>query len=120
MRNVVVFLLILIIAAVFADDSDSESSESLRFLLLGDWGKSGYNQLLVANSMATFASTYAQDFVLLLGDNFYSSGVQVCPFSIMFLCLPYLTHSLSLVQLLIDDFILCVTESIRSIMENYV
>ena len=28
--------------------------------------------------MGIYASNYTQDFVLLLGDNFYKSGVQVC------------------------------------------
>ena len=48
----------------------------LRWLMLGDWGISGYNQAYVANVMGNYANTYSPSFVIALGDNFYTNGVQ--------------------------------------------
>ena len=44
--------------------------------MLGDWGISGYNQAYVAKAMGSWANTYSPSFVIALGDNFYTNGVQ--------------------------------------------
>ena len=62
----VVFLLLGLQRATGADTG------VLRFILLGDWGKTYYNQAYVAKAMGTWASKYYPSFVLALGDNFYS------------------------------------------------
>ena len=52
-------------------------AKSLRFLVLGDWGRDGdYHQREVAKVMGDVADTMAIDFVISTGDNFYNSGVM--------------------------------------------
>lgn len=46
------------------------------FILLGDWGLPGYNQSLVANQMAIYSAREQVDFIVALGDNFYTDGVK--------------------------------------------
>lgn len=53
---------------------------SLSFSFLGDWGYSGYNQSLVAQSMAVWSMKNNASFVIALGDNFYSKCI-VFPYS---------------------------------------
>lgn len=48
----------------------------MRFIALGDGGKGNANQLKVGRAMATVCAERGCDFVLLLGDNFYPSGVS--------------------------------------------
>ncbi len=53
------------------------SENSINFLLLGDWGRSGsFFQKRVANQMRKEANKTPVDFVLSMGDNFYPSGVS--------------------------------------------
>jgi tartrate-resistant acid phosphatase type 5 len=49
---------------------------SLHFFALGDTGTGDQNQAAVADAMADFQRTFAADFALLLGDNFYQRGVR--------------------------------------------
>ncbi|KAE8682999.1 Purple acid phosphatase 3 [Hibiscus syriacus] len=49
---------------------------SLRFLVLGDWGRRGlYNQSLVALQMGVIGEKLDIDFVISTGDNFYENGL---------------------------------------------
>lgn len=56
------------------------AADSLHFVALGDTGSGGPDQKKVAEAIAKYAETNkgsnAVDFVLLLGDNFYSDGVK--------------------------------------------
>ena len=55
----------------------SKHPGSLRFLVLGDWGREGKDsQIPVANSMAKQAKEDQCDFVISTGDNFYEKGVS--------------------------------------------
>lgn len=55
----------------------SAEAKSLRFLVLGDWGRNGdHHQREVAATMGQVADTMAIDFVVSTGDNFYNSGVM--------------------------------------------
>ncbi len=49
---------------------------TLRFLVLGDWGRDGgWHQQDVADAMALNARDFGADFTISTGDNFYSNGV---------------------------------------------
>ncbi|CAN6675352.1 unnamed protein product [Malus baccata var. baccata] len=49
---------------------------SLRFLVLGDWGRRGdYNQSQVADQMGIVGEKLDIDFVISTGDNFYDNGL---------------------------------------------
>ena len=48
------------------------ASNSINFLFLGDWGYAGTNQSLIASQMGDWAGQNKADFVISLGDNFYS------------------------------------------------
>ena len=48
----------------------------LRFVAVGDTGKGGKGQLDVAHAIDATCKQYGCDFVLLLGDNFYETGVS--------------------------------------------
>lgn len=52
------------------------SGNSLRFLAVGDVGTGGYGQHQVAEAMGNKAARDSVSFVVLLGDNFYESGVS--------------------------------------------
>jgi acid phosphatase len=49
---------------------------TLRVIAMGDWGTGRSSQQVVADAMAQRAREAGADFVLTLGDNFYSSGVD--------------------------------------------
>lgn len=66
MRGLIAAALLLAVAA----------ETPLRWLMLGDWGIGGYNQGYVAKAMGSYANTYSPSFVIALGDNFYTNGVQ--------------------------------------------
>ncbi|KAJ4960845.1 hypothetical protein NE237_020755 [Protea cynaroides] len=52
------------------------NSDSLRFLVIGDWGRKGqYNQSKVALQMGRIAEELEPDFIISTGDNFYGSGL---------------------------------------------
>ncbi|XP_060589228.1 tartrate-resistant acid phosphatase type 5-like [Ruditapes philippinarum] len=65
----------------FTNDKQALSSDSVRFLVLADWGGSPYPpfttgvQVRVAHQMALKAEKEKVSFVLALGDNFYMNGV---------------------------------------------
>lgn len=51
--------------------------QSVNFMALGDWGRNGeYYQQQVAQQMTQAAATTGTDFIVVVGDNFYPSGVQ--------------------------------------------
>ena len=65
------------------DDADKtgrlslKNENSINFLLLGDWGRSGsFYQKNVANQMRVAADKRPVDFVFSMGDNFYPAGVS--------------------------------------------
>ncbi|XP_043722856.1 purple acid phosphatase 3-like [Telopea speciosissima] len=52
------------------------NSDSLRILVVGDWGRKGhYNQTLVADQMGKVAEELDPAFIISTGDNFYSNGL---------------------------------------------
>ena len=55
----------------------SDDVASLRFLLIGDWGREGaHHQQDVANAMSVVAAKIKPRFIISTGDNFYEDGVQ--------------------------------------------
>ena len=56
-------------------DTEQPSTESLRFLALGDSGEGNENQYAVAAAAEAVCSERGCDLALLLGDNFYDVGV---------------------------------------------
>jgi acid phosphatase len=56
--------------------SAGASGEPLRFIVIGDMGTGGAGQKAVAEQAAVWAHRNRADFLLSLGDNFYSSGVE--------------------------------------------
>jgi predicted phosphodiesterase len=66
-------LLILSAAVAYAAPA---SSEDLGVLVLGDTGKGTAGQKQVADALPEFCRTRRCDFAILLGDNFYNSGVK--------------------------------------------
>lgn len=62
--------------AVFAHPAEAEQ-DSLTFLLVGDWGRHGkHHQGWVADQMGRTAQAIKSRFVVSVGDNFYSNGVE--------------------------------------------
>lgn len=57
--------------AIMASDAGT-----VRFIATGDTGKGNPGQYQVGAAMGTHCKTYGCDFVVLLGDNFYPSGVD--------------------------------------------
>ena len=49
---------------------------SLTFLAVGDWGEDNEGQYADAKGMETIAEQIRPSFMLMLGDNFYSSGIH--------------------------------------------
>lgn len=66
------------------------AASSISFLALGDWGGTGYApyttsaQIQTAAGMAKVSKEISANFVVALGDNFYSDGVQKSSSSIRF------------------------------------
>jgi len=56
--------------------SPSPRPAHLRFFTMGDWGSATDNQKQVALALGSFCAGSGCDFGLLLGDNFYPSGVS--------------------------------------------
>jgi predicted phosphohydrolase len=68
-------ILLLIIALSFSISLFAK--ESIKFLVVGDWGRSGeYFQKDVAKQMSITAEKENIDFVISTGDNFYQTGVE--------------------------------------------
>jgi len=57
-------------------DIKQYSEERTQFIALGDVGTGNFDQLKVASGMVKVCEKSGCDFVLLLGDNFYPSGVE--------------------------------------------
>ena len=55
----------------------SPSSISFNFFTIGDWGAGTANQSQVAETMGKWGERLSPQFVIALGDNIYSQGVQV-------------------------------------------
>lgn len=53
----------------------TKSPDEARFVAVGDTGKGGEGQLVVARAMTAWCQAHGCDFVVLLGDNIYPSGV---------------------------------------------
>lgn len=54
----------------------ASDSDSLTFLVLGDWGKDGNQpQLAVAATLDSFSRRFHASFIITTGDNFYPNGV---------------------------------------------
>lgn len=52
-------------------------SQGISFITFGDWGREGkFGQQETADVMGKYASENKTDFILLLGDNFYQTGVK--------------------------------------------
>jgi acid phosphatase len=58
-----------------AESASQDFSNSLNFLVLGDWGWNNFNQSLTAYEMGVYAWMIDAKFVVALGDNFYDDGV---------------------------------------------
>ncbi len=55
----------------------SANESGLRFFVIGDWGSDGQDgQAKVATAMKQFAKAFPPDFIVSVGDNFYSRGVN--------------------------------------------
>lgn len=55
----------------------TKGDETLKFLVVGDWGRKGdYNQSEVAFQMGRIGEELDIDFVISTGDNFYDNGLQ--------------------------------------------
>lgn len=50
--------------------------DEIRFFAFGDWGTAGSDQKQVAAAVKTYCQSQGCDFGILLGDNFYPSGVS--------------------------------------------
>src|ERR1700729_1241386 len=51
--------------------------KSLKFIVLGDWGRNGdYHQSDVAEEMNVISMKYGVDFYISTGDNFYDNGIR--------------------------------------------
>ncbi len=68
--------LLFLLGAAFAQAQVPVPDGSVRFLAFGDWGRDGKAfQLSVAEQMGKTAAAEHSQFVIALGDNFYSDGV---------------------------------------------
>ena len=84
LRVILVLLLSVVLIAAARQDEEPEASklpipvtgQSLRFIALGDQGSAGPTQRQVADAMRKVIGETGIDFVTLLGDNFYPSGVS--------------------------------------------
>lgn len=63
-------------AATLGLPAFGEGNGTLRFLAFGDWGMGTSTQSLVAGAMETVCAASGCDLAVLVGDNFYPSGVE--------------------------------------------
>lgn len=64
------------LATMFETQAFAQTQKSLRFLVIGDWGRYGTpQQKKVAQAMADAANEKPCDFIISVGDNFYNAGV---------------------------------------------
>lgn len=59
-----------------APDPPPPPPQELSFFAFGDWGTGGANQAAVATALKNYCNANPCDFGVLLGDNFYPSGVS--------------------------------------------
>lgn len=59
-----------------AKENPPSQSENIKWISFGDWGTGDANQMAVANQAQQTCQNAGCDFGLLLGDNFYSTGVS--------------------------------------------
>lgn len=60
-----------------APPAPAKDSDSLTFVVLGDWGKDGNQpQLAVAAMLDSFSRRFHASFIITTGDNFYPNGVS--------------------------------------------
>lgn len=65
------------IATLLETQALAQNQKSLRFLVIGDWGRYGTpQQKMVAQAMADTATEKPCDFIISVGDNFYNAGVK--------------------------------------------
>ncbi|MEN9529457.1 MAG: hypothetical protein RI932_1330 [Pseudomonadota bacterium] len=79
MRNTLttaVFAAVCMSGAFTESKADNIQTDELGVLLLGDQGKGNAGQREVADALAVFCKRERCDFGVLLGDNFYNSGVK--------------------------------------------
>ncbi|KAL1541754.1 Purple acid phosphatase 17 [Salvia divinorum] len=81
MAVLVVASLIVIVCRVSADlerfEQTTKGDGTLRFLVVGDWGRRGeFNQSQVASQMGRIGEEMDIDFVVSTGDNFYDNGLK--------------------------------------------
>ncbi|MFC0182777.1 acid phosphatase [Pseudarcicella hirudinis] len=77
MKKLLAISLFFLCIACKKDTSSDKSSNTLQFLVLGDWGRNGtQNQQEVANQMNLTALSENTEFVISTGDNFYETGIQ--------------------------------------------
>ena len=78
------FSMLLLLQAVAAADLVESAPpslpptgpKSLRFLAVGDWGKDNVGEYADADGMETIASKIGANFTVMLGDNFYTTGIH--------------------------------------------
>lgn len=66
----------MLLALLACAQADPQATPTLRFIALGDQGTGNADQLRVAKAMKATIQTKGCDFILLLGDNFYTWGVS--------------------------------------------
>jgi len=67
----ILFVLILLYSSTFC------TAQPVSFITFGDWGREGkYGQQETADVMGKYAEANNTDFILVLGDNFYPTGVK--------------------------------------------
>jgi acid phosphatase len=71
-----IIILILLFSAGCSDLSFFTAKNNIQFFIIGDQGTGGMEQRKVAQAMAQEAIEEPVQFVVLLGDNFYPSGVK--------------------------------------------
>lgn len=75
--KIVLFIILLLpLSAESAPEASHPAGDSVRFIVLGDQGSGGRGQRDVAEAMNRKAAEDPVEFVVLLGDNFYSWGVK--------------------------------------------
>jgi len=81
MKRYIFYISLLLFSGVFSCGSNNNSNSTpsstpLRFITFGDWGTGDSNQQSVANLAKNICKSNSCDFALVLGDNFYPTGVS--------------------------------------------
>ncbi|XP_057804919.1 purple acid phosphatase 17-like [Salvia miltiorrhiza] len=80
-KTMVLLVVLLIVCRISADlerfEQTTKGDGTLRFLVVGDWGRKGeFNQSRVAFQMGRIGEKMDIDFVVSTGDNFYDNGLK--------------------------------------------